>query len=40
VIFLIDASVYVFRAYHSALPMVDRDGNPVKVASAADVMPG
>jgi len=29
-IFLIDASVYVFRAYHSALPgMVDRDGNPV-----------
>jgi 5'-3' exonuclease len=30
VIFLIDASVYVFRAYHSVLPdMVDRDGNPV-----------
>ncbi|HVS76328.1 MAG TPA: 5'-3' exonuclease H3TH domain-containing protein [Steroidobacteraceae bacterium] len=29
-IFLIDASVYVFRAYHSQLPeMVDRDGNPV-----------
>ncbi len=29
-IFLIDASVYVFRAYHSALPgMVDRNGNPV-----------
>jgi DNA polymerase-1 len=29
-IFLVDASVYVFRAYHSALPgMVDRDGNPV-----------
>lgn len=29
-IFLIDASVYVFRAYHSVLPdMVDRDGNPV-----------
>ena len=29
-IFLIDASVYVFRAYHSLLPeMVDRDGNPV-----------
>ncbi|MDB6087660.1 MAG: hypothetical protein JWN85_444 [Gammaproteobacteria bacterium] len=29
-IFLIDASVYVFRAYHSMLPdMVDRDGNPV-----------
>jgi 5'-3' exonuclease len=30
VIFLVDASVYVFRAYHSMLPdMVDRDGNPV-----------
>jgi len=30
VIFLIDASVYVFRAYHSVLPdMADRDGNPV-----------
>jgi 5'-3' exonuclease len=29
-IFLIDASVYVFRAYHSMLPdMVDRDGNAV-----------
>ena len=29
-IFLVDASVYVFRAYHSGLPgMVDRDGNPV-----------
>jgi len=29
-IFLIDASVYVFRAYHSVLPdMADRDGNPV-----------
>jgi DNA polymerase-1 len=29
-IFLIDASVYVFRAYHSVLPdMVDRDDNPV-----------
>jgi DNA polymerase I len=29
-IFLIDASVYVFRAYHSLLPdMRDRDGNPV-----------
>lgn len=29
-IFLIDASVYVFRAYHSVLPdMIDRDGNPV-----------
>ncbi len=29
-IFLVDASVYVFRAYHSQLPdMVDRDGNPV-----------
>jgi DNA polymerase I len=29
-IFLVDASVYVFRAYHSMLPdMVDRDGNPV-----------
>jgi DNA polymerase I len=29
-IFLIDASVYVFRAYHSVLPeMRDRDGNPV-----------
>lgn len=28
-IFLIDASVYVFRAYHSVLPgMIDRDGNP------------
>ncbi len=28
-IFLVDASVYVFRAYHSLLPdMVDRDGNP------------
>jgi DNA polymerase-1 len=30
VIYLIDASVYVFRAYHSMLPdMADRDGNPV-----------
>ncbi len=29
-IFLVDASVYVFRAYHSTLPdRVDRDGNPV-----------
>ncbi|HEX4389660.1 MAG TPA: 5'-3' exonuclease H3TH domain-containing protein [Steroidobacteraceae bacterium] len=29
-IFLVDASVYVFRAYHSVLPdMRDRDGNPV-----------
>jgi DNA polymerase I len=29
-IFLVDASVYVFRAYHSTLPdMVDGDGNPV-----------
>jgi len=29
-IFLIDASVYVFRAYHSILPeMRDRDGNPM-----------
>ncbi|MGH8295243.1 MAG: 5'-3' exonuclease [Steroidobacteraceae bacterium] len=29
-IFLIDASVYVFRAYHSQLPdRVDGDGNPV-----------
>jgi 5'-3' exonuclease len=29
VIFLVDASVYVFRAYHSMLPdMRDRDGNP------------
>jgi 5'-3' exonuclease len=29
-IFLVDASVYVFRAYHSALPgMHDRDGNPM-----------
>jgi 5'-3' exonuclease len=29
-IFLIDASVYVFRAYHSMLPeMRDQDGNPV-----------
>lgn len=29
-IFLVDASVYVFRAYHSMLPdMVDADGNPV-----------
>src|SRR3981081_2591580 len=28
-IFLVDASVYVFRAYHSVLPqMCDRDGNP------------
>jgi len=28
-IFLVDASVYVFRAYHSVLPdMRDRDGNP------------
>jgi DNA polymerase I len=28
-IYLIDASVYVFRAYHSMLPdRVDRDGNP------------
>jgi DNA polymerase I len=30
VIFLVDASVYVFRAYHSILPdMRDRDGAPV-----------
>jgi DNA polymerase I len=29
VIYLIDASVYVFRAYYSMLPgMMDRDGNP------------
>ena len=29
-IFLVDASVYVFRAYHSMLPeMRDRSGNPV-----------
>jgi DNA polymerase I len=29
-IYLVDASVYVFRAYHSMLPdRVDRDGNPV-----------
>jgi DNA polymerase-1 len=29
-IFLIDASVYVYRAYHSVLPdIVDADGNPV-----------
>jgi 5'-3' exonuclease len=29
-IFLVDASVYVFRAYHSTLPdRVDPDGNPV-----------
>jgi 5'-3' exonuclease len=29
-IFLVDASVYVFRAYHSQLPdMVDGDGDPV-----------
>jgi 5'-3' exonuclease len=29
-IFLVDASVYVFRAYHSVLPdMRDRDGQPV-----------
>ena len=29
-IFLIDASVYVFRAYHSVLPdMRDRDGHPM-----------
>ena len=29
-IFLIDASVYVYRAYHSVLPdIVDHDGNPV-----------
>jgi 5'-3' exonuclease len=29
-IYLVDASVYVFRAYHSMLPgMHDRDGNPV-----------
>ncbi len=28
-IFLVDASVYVFRAYHSVLDMRDRDGNPV-----------
>jgi DNA polymerase I len=29
-IFLVDASVYVFRAYHSQLPpMADADGNPV-----------
>jgi DNA polymerase-1 len=29
-IFLVDASVYVFRAYHSQLPdRVDADGNPV-----------
>ena len=28
-IFLVDASVYIFRAYHSILPdMRDRDGNP------------
>ena len=28
-IFLVDASVYVFRAYHSMLPdMRDADGNP------------
>ena len=28
-IYLVDASVYVFRAYYSALPgMLDRDGNP------------
>src|ERR1700726_2329128 len=28
-IFLVDASVYVFRAWHSVLPqMCDRDGNP------------
>ena len=30
-IFLVDASVYVFRAYHSTLPgMADRDGQPVQ----------
>jgi 5'-3' exonuclease len=30
VIFLVDASVYIFRAYHSQLPdMVDCDGDPV-----------
>jgi 5'-3' exonuclease len=29
-IYLVDASVYVFRAYHSMMPdRVDRDGNPV-----------
>jgi 5'-3' exonuclease len=29
-IFLVDASVYVFRAYHSGLPdLIDEDGNPV-----------
>jgi 5'-3' exonuclease len=29
-IFLVDASVYVFRAYHSMLPdMRDRDGHPM-----------
>ncbi|HEX6510538.1 MAG TPA: 5'-3' exonuclease H3TH domain-containing protein [Chloroflexota bacterium] len=29
-IFLIDASVYVYRSFHSVLPdMVDREGNPV-----------
>ncbi len=28
-IFLVDASVYIFRAYHSILDMRDRDGNPV-----------
>src|ERR1700730_18891030 len=28
-IFLVDASVYVFRAWHSVLPQIcDRDGNP------------
>ena len=30
VVYLIDASVYVFRAYYSMPPdMTDRDGNPV-----------
>src|ERR1700758_4920334 len=31
-VFLIDASVYVYRAYHSVLPdnMVDHEGNPVQ----------
>ncbi|MCC6172610.1 MAG: flap endonuclease, partial [Gammaproteobacteria bacterium] len=29
-VYLIDASVYVFRAYYSMPPdMTDRDGNPV-----------
>jgi len=35
-IFLVDASVYVFRAYHSQLPdMVDREGNPDSRAFSA-----